>query len=265
MFRLSVAQSPGEFAGPAERLSWLREILPAIRESGADLLLLPELFACGYNIADALETHAEPVSGPTVAAIADLARAFGLAIHFGFAERGDDGLYNAAACIGPDGALLCHQRKLAIPPGFERDHFLPGRGCQLFEFCGFKIATLICYDAEFAETVRHVAAQGAQLVLVPTALSDNWAWVAETMIPTRAYENGVFLAYANSAGTENGVTYLGASCIAAPNGTELARAGTAPEFLFADLDIELVRAAQQRLPYLADRLSIQLATKIPHC
>ena len=106
-----------------------------------------------------------------------------------------------------------HQRKLAIPPGFEWDYFSPGQGCYLFTYKCFKITTLICYDAEFSETVRHVAAQGADLVLVPTALGTDWDWAGEKMMPTRAFENGVFFAYANGVGTQDGITFLSKSVI----------------------------------------------------
>lgn len=257
-FRLAVAQTPADLNTPAARLDWLRGILPGIAASGADLVLLPELFACGYNIGDAVQARAEAMDGPTANAIAKLAQMHRLAIHYGYSERAGDRLYSAALCLGPEGTVLGHHRKLIIPPGFERDHFSPGQGCNLFDYRGLRIATLICYDAEFPETVRHVAAIGANLVLVPTALGAEWGWVAHRMIPARAYENGIFVAYANSAGDENGLTYLGNSLIAAPDGTELARAGHQPEVVFADLDPARVTAAQTRLPYLQDRLSIDL-------
>ena len=258
LFRLAVAQSPAELDTPAKRLKWLRDALPDIAASGTDLLLLPELFACGYKIGDTVQDRAEAADGPTASAIAGMARQHGIAIHYGFAERADDRLYNAALCLGPDGVVLGHHRKLVIPPGFERDHFTAGRGCQLFHYRGLRIATLICYDAEFAETVRHVAELGAELVLVPTALGAEWDWVAERMIPTRAYENGIFLAYANSAGVENGFSYLGKSVVARPDGVEAARAGAIAEIIFADLDTARVAAAQARLPFLKDRSSIKL-------
>jgi 5-aminopentanamidase len=95
------------------------------------------------------------------------------------------------------------------------------------------------------------------LILVPTALGADWSWVARSMIPTRAYENGVYLAYANSAGTEHGMAFLGASVIANPDGTEAARAGQHPELLHALLDPARVTAAQTRLPYLVDRQALR--------
>ncbi len=258
MLRLAVVQSPAELETPADRIAWLRGIVPEMADAGADLLLLPELFACGYNIGDALTERAEPALGASFEAMRDLAQTSGIAVHYGFAEIDDGQYFNAALCVGPDGTVLTHQRKLAIPPGFERRYFTAGTGCQTFTYGGLRFATLICYDAEFPETVRHVARSGAHVVLVPTALGAQWGWVARTMIPCRAYENGIYLAYANSAGTQNGMAFLGESVIAAPDGQEAARAGAAPQVIYADLDSETVSSAQERLPYLSDIDSLQM-------
>lgn len=254
--RLAVGQSPADLPTPQTRLDWLADTLPTVMAEGADLLLLPELFACGYNVGAQVAERAEPADGPTAQAIAALAKAHGVAIHYGFAETAAGALYNAAQCFGPDGRRLGGHRKLAIPPGFERDHFTPGKGCTLFTYRDVRIATLICYDAEFPETARHVAALGAELILVPTALGAQWGWVAQRMIPTRAYENGVYLAYANSAGVENGMEFLGQSIIASPDGQETARAGPEPVLIYSTLQLEKVSAAQKRLPYLRDRKAL---------
>ncbi|MCV2866728.1 carbon-nitrogen hydrolase family protein [Defluviimonas sp. WL0075] len=258
-FRLAVAQSPAELTSPRARVDWLHEALRDLQSKGVDLMLLPELFLTGYNIGDKVKEWAEPSDGPFAAEIAALAKRFGLAIHYGYAERADGVIYGASQCFGPDGVHLGSHRKLILPPGFEADHFVPGAGCSLFTYRGLRIGTLICYDAEFPETVRHVAMLGAELILVPTALGAQWGWVGRTLIPARAYENGVFLAYANQAGTENGMDYLGMSFIAAPDGEELARAGAASEILIADLDPSRVRRAQERLPYHTDRGRLKLA------
>ena len=255
-FRLAVGQSPAELPTTQDRLDWLSEMLPTVAAESADLLVLPELFATGYYIGDQIPARAEPVDGSIAQTIAALAKAHGIAIQYGFPEADGDMIYNAAQCFGPDGARLSGHRKLAIPPGFEREHFTPGQGCTLFTFRNVRIATLICYDAEFPETARHVASLGAELILVPTALGAQWEWVAQRMIPTRAFENGVYLAYANSAGVENGMAFLGQSVIATPDGQELARAGVQPEIIYGTLLLDKVSAAQSRLPYLKDRLSL---------
>lgn len=251
-FYIAVGQSPADLATHGMRLEWLRAILPEVVAKQTDLLLLPELFATGYNIGDQIKARSEPADGPTAQTIAALAKAHGVAIHYGFAEASGTDIFNAAQCFGPDGKRLGGHRKLAIPPGFEADYFKRGKGCSTFEFRGLRIATLICYDAEFPETARHVASMGAELILVPTALGIRWDWVAQTMIPSRAYENGVFLAYANRAGTENGMDFLGQSVICGPDGKVLARAGSSSELIYGALERRRVEAAQSRLPYLTD-------------
>lgn len=259
MFRLAVFQSPAELTGPEARLAWLRAALGKTAGRGIDLVLLPELFMTGYNIGKALETWAEPADGRFAKAVADLAAEHDLAIHYGFPERCGELVYNAAQCISPDRARLGGHRKLILPPGFESDYFRPGSGCELFTYRGIRIATLICFDIEFPETARHAAVAGAELLLVPTALGAQWGWVGRTMVPTRGFENGTFLAYANHCGSENGMSFLGESFISAPDGRELARAGSHEELLEVEIDVTLVARAQARLPYLQDRLRIVLS------
>ena len=166
--------------------------------------------------------------------------------------------YIMPLAVGPDGAQLGRHRKLILPPGFESIYFSTGHQIDLFVYCGLTIATLICYDAEFPELARKAAMRGADIIVVPTALGHQWGWVAHQMIPTRGFENGVFLAYANHAGMENGLSYLGASFIAAPDGALMVRAGAAPDIIAAPIEKSRVQAAQARLPYHQDVGKIQL-------
>ena len=253
-----VAQSPADLVGPQARLDWLRGCLAQLDGQEVDLLLLPELFLTGYNIGDRVKDWAEPLDGPSAKVIADLAFRHNIAIHYGYAERAGAQTYNAAACVDRNGTLLANHRKLLLPPGFEGDHFCPGAGYTLFEIDGIRAATLICYDGEFPETFRAVAGAGAELVLVPTALGAQWGVVANTVIPARAFENGVHVAYANSCGQEGDMSFHGGSCVIAPDGQELARAGAGAELLHAKVTRAAVTAAQSRLPYLVDR------RKLPH-
>ena len=86
---------------------------------------------------------------------------------------------------------------------------------------------------------------------------------ARQMIPTRAYENGVFLAYANHAGQENEIEYLGESLIAGPGGVELARAKAkaTPALIEATLSRQDLDQARAKLPYLQDRLKITMTAQ----
>jgi len=80
-----------------------------------------------------------------------------------------------------------------------------------------------------------------------------WREVAEKVIPVRAYENQIFIAYCNYCGDENGLQYEGRSCIAGPDGTDLARAAQAPTMLTATLERQAIQDARSALPYHRDR------------
>jgi predicted amidohydrolase len=251
--RISVFQSPSGSLGVAERLERLGLAMAGAAADGAELLICPELYMSGYNVGKALSERAEPADGPFAAGVAELARRRGVAVIYGFPEIDNRRLYNSVACISAVGEPLAVHRKRLLPPGPESDYFDVGAGDTLCKVGDFSVAIVICYEAEFPEAVRSATLAGAQLVAAPTALSEVWPDIANRMMPTRALENGVYLAYANHSGEEDGLRYLGGSCIIDPNGKELARAGAGEELITAELSQEVVEDARARLPYLRDR------------
>ena len=100
---------------------------------------------------------------------------------------------------------------------------------------GQKIGLLICYDIEFPEPARRLALAGADIILIPTALMEPYVQVASHVIPARAYENQVYLAYANHSGTDDGLRYIGLPDLR-PGWRILAAAGKAEDTLYATID-----------------------------
>jgi predicted amidohydrolase len=255
--KAAVWQSPSDLGDPDQRLSALNGALAAAEQ--LDLLLCPELYQCSYNAGHLIADRAEALDGPFAAGVATLARRHSTAVAYGFAERADGLPYNSAACFGPDGTLIGHRRKCVLPPGPEQDLFRPGDGgVSLFRLGDAMIALVICYEIEFPESARSAALAGADILLAPTAISKNWPIVPEKVIPTRAWENGLFLLYANHAGEENGLSYVGQSCVCAPYGEVLARAGCGPEFITAEMDLARVASARNRLPFLKDAAALKV-------
>jgi 5-aminopentanamidase len=251
--KIAIYQSALGGLEPAQRLERLGAALADAAAANADLLVCPELFMSGYAIGDALHRFAEPADGPFAAAVARLAKTNGKAILYGYPERDGARVYNSAICFGPQGERRANHRKLVLPPGFEAEFFERGDALTFFTLAGVKFGLLVCYDAEFPEAVRAMALGGAEVVVAPTALKEIWKSVATRMMPTRAFENGVYLAYVNHAGREGDVTYLGGSCITGPDGEDVVRAGPGEQVLSAEIDRGAVAAARKRLPYLEDR------------
>lgn len=247
--RVGIFQCAAGGLSQQERLNKLASVLSEVR---TDIVVCPELFMSGYNIGESLLELAEAQDGPFARQVADLATSSGTAILYGYPERDDTRVYNSALYIDNKGRQIANHRKLLLPPGFESEIFNSGEGLTLFTLNGVPCAILICYDAEFPEAVRAVTDAGASIVFVPTALVDSWGLVAFKIMPTRAFENGVWLVYANHAGTENQANYLGSSCIVAPDGKDAVRAGAEETLIWADLDMQRVTTARSRLPYGQD-------------
>lgn len=66
--------------------------------------------------------------------------------------------------------------------------------------------------------MRTHALNGAGLILIPTALTPEYGAVPGVIVPARAVENQLFVAYCNHCGVEDGLAFLGGSCIVAPDG-----------------------------------------------
>ncbi|MDI7860392.1 carbon-nitrogen hydrolase family protein [Rhizobiaceae bacterium n13] len=225
-------------------------------EIGAELLVTPELAVTGYALGKDFTSVAEARNGPAVRRLQVMADEQGLAIAAGFAEKEDDGVvYNSAVVVRPRETPVFY-RKCHLYGPVEKAAFAPGgEAPATFKVGGLRAGMLICYDVEFPEMVRGLALAGAELVIVPTALpaGKSARHVAQLVVPSRAMENQVFIAYADLCGQEAGLTYEGRSVIVAPDGEALARAGHDETILFASIDPGAYEACHKENPYLTDR------------
>jgi len=251
--RLAVFQADAYPASPQERLQTLDNVLAENTSMGADLILCPELFVSGYADAQAIRNAAGPVDGELPEQLAQIALNHSTAIACGYPENHNGVLYNSMLCISKQGRLLANHRKRALPTPYEQGLFNTGNEATIFDFDqDWRVALLICYEVEFPEAVRACALAGAHLVLAPTALGTEWGVVSRKVIPSRAFENNIFLAYSNYCGKDLHHHYIGESVIVSPMGEDLARAGTRSEIISAELDIQVIEQARSRLAYLVD-------------
>lgn len=245
---LAVWQTP-YFASPAESLAQLGATAAQAQAQGAELLVCPEMSLTGYAIgAERVAALAEPADGPLAQAVAAIAQQHGLAIVYGYPERHPEGArpFNAVQFVDADGRALSQYRKTHLFGDMDRAQFSPGdAGAQVFVWHGWRLGLLICYDVEFPETVRALALQGVDAVLVPTANMLGYDQVPALLLPARAYENRVALAYANACGDEGTLHYGGLSTIVQANGDRLARAARDAALVCATL--QATDAARARI------------------
>ncbi|MBO0369408.1 carbon-nitrogen hydrolase family protein [Pseudomonas putida] len=243
---------PLDLAGNLERLQQQAHQAAA---SGAQLLVCPEMFLTGYNIgSEQVEQLAEESDGPSAMAVVEIAQALGIAIVYGYPERGEDGaIYNSVQLIDSHGRSLANYRKTHLFGELDRAMFDAGSNhFPVVELNGWKVGMLICYDIEFAENARRLALDGAELILVPTANMKPYDFVCQVTVRARAQENQCYLLYANYCGAEGDIHYCGQSSIIGPDGAVLALAGEDECQLHAELDRQQVVAGRQAFPYLQD-------------
>ncbi|MER6915897.1 carbon-nitrogen hydrolase family protein [Streptomyces sp. NPDC000594] len=254
--RIALLQSSGRPGSVADNLTALDDAAARAAALGAELLVTPEMFLTGYAIGDRVPELAEPADGPGPAAVAAIAARHGIAICFGYPERSapDGPIHNSAQLVGADGTRLADYRKTHLFGCFEQRWFTPGTEQVVrAELNGLSVGMLICYDVEFPENVRAHALAGTDLLLVPTAQMHPFQFVAESLIPVRAFESQLYIAYVNRTGAEGEFEFVGLSTLAGPDGVSRVRAGRGEELVTAEVDPAFLAASREANPYLRDR------------
>ncbi|MCX5202607.1 carbon-nitrogen hydrolase family protein [Streptomyces sp. NBC_00237] len=257
--RIALLQSSGRPGSVATNLKVLDEAAGRAVSAGAELLVCPEMFLTGYAIGkDAVHRLAEAADGEGADAVADIAARHGVAIHYGYPERDGEQVFNSAQLIDATGTRRANYRKTHLFGGFEQDVFVPGEQPVVqTDLNGLKLGLMICYDVEFPENVRAHALAGTDLLLVPTAQMHPFEFVAESLVPVRAFESQMYIAYVNRTGPEgegdDAFEFVGLSCLASPDGATRVRAGRGEELVLGEVDATLLHASRATNPYLRDR------------
>ena len=246
------------------------------------LIIFPECCITGYwflrNLTrDEIVALAEPVpNGPSTEKLIDLARSIGMTVGAGLVEiAGDGALYNTFVVAMPDGQWQRH-RKIHC---FISEHMKSGSEYTVFDTPqGWRVGVLICYDCNISENVRMTALQGAKLLLAPhqtggctspsphcmgridQSFWDNRKGNPEAIerefrgpkgrewllrwLPTRAHDNGMYLAFCNGVGMDDDEVRTGNTMIIDPYGRILNETWKADDVMVVqELDASLLEGA----------------------
>ena len=148
---------------------------------GAQVILLPELFErqyfCQERRYDYYKFAVPVMENPAVKHFKSVCASLGVVIPVSFYERDRNRLFNSVAMIDADGSILGIYRKTHIPDDHfyqEKFYFTPGdTGFKVFDTAYGKIGVGICWDQWFPEAARVMAAEGAELLLYPTAIGER--------------------------------------------------------------------------------------------
>ena len=246
----------------------LREAEVWIRRAHAErarLVVLPEVFNWRGRGSDTA-ANAEPVPGPSTDRMAALAAELGLHLLAGsiLETAGSDGrAYNTSVLIGPGTEIVAKYRKIHLfdvdiegeAPIRESEFRRPGKDVVVAEtpFCPMGLS--VCYDLRFPELYRRLTVAGAKVIFVPsvfTVPTGRAHW--ETLLRARAIENQVYIIAPDQTGEHPAsMDAYGHSMIVDPWGKVVAKAGTDPGLVLADIDLDYLKDVRRRLPSLSHR------------
>lgn len=258
MVRIGVWQATGTVGGTEQNLARLDQLAKRASREGIDVVVTPELFATGYAPA---KVHTSD-GGAVREQLASIARRHRMALVGSSVDEAGGQRYISASFFDPAGTELTRYRKSHLFGEEEKSVFVPGSGpAEVFDYGGLRLALGICYDIEFPEFARAAAVSGADALLIPTAVPHtgdvegfpshqtyNAERISTIMVPCRALENGIYIAYANHTPPD----FTGLSCIVGPHGNVLAQAGQDEELLVADVSRDEVQRARRINTYLPD-------------
>lgn len=261
--RIGIVQSSPLFGKVEENLCRVERLMG---EREAELWVLPEFFATGYQftsrvelerladrLADRFTGHAS--AGRVTQRLIAIAQARDCHIVAGIPEIAGDILYNTAILVSPAG-ILARYRKVHL--FFEEKRwFTPGdTPFPVVNIGAAKVGLMICYDHFFPEAARTLALRGAEIIAHPANLV--MPGYAQMTMRVRAMENAVFTVTANRVGRESrtaqSLCFTGESQIVSPQGEIIVR--LSPDREEARIvDIDPCEARDKSLNQYNDRLA----------
>ena len=256
--KVALAQMTCIKADKNKNINKMRTFAEKARKEKAKLVVFPELSLTDYVVRDLLYELAEPVPGPSVEKIAEIAKENKLYMVFGMPEKSEKAesvIYNTAVLVGPEG-YIGKYRKMYLPTHSvfeEKRYFRPGYETPVFETELGKIGLTICYDIFFPEVSRALKLKGAQIIICISASPAVRRNFFETLTAARAIENNTFVIYVNLVGIEEGLQFWGGSRIISPSGSIIKKAKYNEEdFVVGEIDLDDIRHVAAFVPTIRD-------------
>jgi len=225
-----------------------------------DLIVLPELFTCGYSLKtfENLSDLAEDENGNSFQFFSSIAKKKNCHICFGFPEKKDGNYFISQAVINPEGeceTIYSKQHTAQFGNSMEKDYFQRGDQTISFEIKGIKIGIMICYDMRFPELARKMALDhNIDFLLHPVAFSkDNSFPSWHHFVITRALENQIYLLSLNRAGEEYGNSIFCPPWI--DYNTDPTIIGSKEEIIMGEIDPDVIKKLRNEYRFREERKS----------
>jgi len=250
---------------PAANLQLVREYSAKAADAGARLVVFPEAMMCRFGVP--LAPIAEPVDGPWADGVRRIATDSGITVIAGMFTPGGDGrVKNTLIAAGPGSPNQpdAHYDKIHLYDAFgfsESRTVAPGHEPAVIAVDDVQVGLTVCYDIRFPGLYTELAHRGAQLIVVCASWGagpgklEQWTLLARA----RALDSMSYVAAAGQADPGDSLsgsgapTGVGGSLVASPLGEVVASAGSQPELVVADIDVNRVAKARENIAVLRNQ------------
>lgn len=244
------------FGDIAANVRKVEDLLHRLNPAEGSVIVLPELWATGFDYARAREWAAETPG--LLGKLREFAAGFGIFLGGSLiaaddGKGGESGLFNTFYLVGPEGVAGMYRKQHLFGLWQEDLFFVRGGYPGPIMTPYGQLGVLVCYDLRFPETARRQCFAGAKLIVVsaqwPKIRLDHW----QTLLRARAVENQVFIAACNGCGTTGEHELGGHSVVIGPDGTVLAKAGEKEDACAVKLSANELERLRSRFCPVADR------------
>jgi predicted amidohydrolase len=162
--KLAVLQMDATPAPTDDRLNRATKLVESVAQTGANLIVLPELFNTGYTYDDSNYAVAETMNDATVTWMSDTARQHEVYLVGSLLLRDHDHVYNSALLFAPDGKMWRYDKQ--YPFLWERAFFREGKGIMIADTELGQLGLMICWDSAHPELWSRYAGMVDAMVII---------------------------------------------------------------------------------------------------
>ncbi|MFM8432776.1 MAG: amidohydrolase [Bacteroidota bacterium] len=249
--RISLIQSELIWEDPeGNRIKFEQDLLPL--KGGSDIIVLPEMFTSGFTMHP--RAVAEPMDGPSMQWMRKMAVHTGAVVTGSLVIERNGRYLNRMVWMKPDGDYRYYDKRHLFRLAGEEKQYSAGNRRMIFEWRGWRIFPLICYDLRFPVWSRRSTLFDYDLLIYVANWPDRRSSAWKKLIPARAIENQCYVAALNRIGADgNGIPHSGDSIIVDHAGNPITEAPSSKHcVLHAELDIEKLQSFRSDFPFWQD-------------
>lgn len=230
-------------------------------EGDVDLVVLPELFATGFD-RKIIENPSE-ISQKTIDVMKEISSRYRTHVAFSTPSIDSGRSYNRTFWMDRKGMVRGHYDKTHLFSRTGEDSlFNAGGTLRIFDIEGVPVGVLTCYEIRYPELALSLAGSGAGILINPAQWPDFRIDQWRTLLRARAIENQVFVVGVNIAGSLGGYTMGGSSCFVEPYGDISGSLGNGPGVLRSVLDPARIDHFRKKILMGNDRRNITMVERI---